>query len=281
MKQRIISALILAPLIIWGIFELPASGFLAFIGVVGLLASWEWAQLVTNQQRILHSLPIIIVSVAFVIISSMMQLEPIFLISILAVASAWWFIVCVLVVTYPNSSFWNNSITMKHLAGIFTVIPFMLSVVLLRTYGNAQEAYLGAKLVLFVCLLVWGADIGAYFTGKAIGKHKMAPSVSPNKTLEGLAGGILLSFVVGLGALKLMSIPFDGIMSILLITIITVTVSVFGDLAESMFKRVAGIKDSGNLIPGHGGILDRIDSLMAAFPVFTFLYLFFTSSLNF
>ena len=146
---------------------------------------------------------------------------------------------------------------------------------MLRAEGIMSDPYHGAKLVLYVCFIVWAADSGAYFTGKSLGKRKMAPNVSPNKTIEGLIGGILTALLVGWGTAKWFDIEFSSAAAFIAITLVTVVISVLGDLVESMFKRVSGIKDSSNIIPGHGGVLDRIDSLTAAFPVFALLYFLF------
>lgn len=121
---------------------------------------------------------------------------------------------------------------------------------------------------------MWAADSGAYFAGKSFGKRKMSPAVSPNKTIEGLIGGVITAIIIGWGAASAFNIQFESTSSMLGIFIATIIISVLGDLVESMFKRASGIKDSGTIIPGHGGILDRIDSLTAAFPVFAFLYFF-------
>ncbi len=167
---------------------------------------------------------------------------------------------------------WQNTLWMRHLFGVLTLVPFFWSIVLLRSQNIETEPYHGAKLVLFVCLLVWAADTGAYFTGKMFGKHKMAPKVSPNKTIEGLLGGMITAILVSWGIGHWFGIEFSGMLSGVVITLCTVIISVLGDLVESMFKRASGIKDSSQIIPGHGGILDRVDSLTAAFPVFTLLY---------
>ncbi len=144
---------------------------------------------------------------------------------------------------------------------------------LLRAEGWLDNPFHGAKIVLFVCLIVWAADTGAYFTGKSLGKHKMAPHVSPNKTIEGLIGGIVTAIVVAWLSAKWFHVEFKSPVAMILITLLTVVFAVLGDLVESMFKRVSGVKDSSNIIPGHGGVLDRIDSLTAAFPIFALLYL--------
>ena len=188
---------------------------------------------------------------------------------IACLGAAWWLKVVIMVVRYPGA---KNGGQVADVAtqgfGVLTLLPFLWSVALLRAYQYDLEPMLGAKLVFLVCLLVWAADSGAYFVGKRFGKRKMAPNVSPNKTVEGLVGGLVAAVLAMMGAAQWLDIPYSSLPLLALIALMTSLASVFGDLAESMFKRVAGIKDSGRILPGHGGILDRIDSLTAAFPVF-------------
>ncbi|WP_105903483.1 phosphatidate cytidylyltransferase [Vibrio gangliei] len=278
MKQRIITALILAPLVVWGVFELSIPLFIAAITAVSLIGFWEWTQFVEPKNRIVSLIPsVIVLGVSFVILpfdSASLSAAGSEYIWILLVGSIWWLAASALALTYPKSMvLWQNQRWMRHAFGMLSLIPFIWSVFLLRAEDSATEPYHGAKLVMFVCLLVWAADTGAYFSGKTFGKHKMAPKVSPNKTLEGLFGGVVLAMVVGWFASSLLSIHFVSLTVMLFITFVTVVISVLGDLVESMLKRVSNIKDSSNIIPGHGGVLDRIDSLMAAFPVFALLYL--------
>ncbi|KDN28249.1 CDP-diglyceride synthetase [Vibrio fortis] len=280
MKQRIITALILAPLVILGIFELSLATFILSLFVITLLGYWEWTQFVESKSRYLALVPTVAISVAsFALIPfdafSLNHLSSAHF-AVLAIGSVWWVIASGLAVTYPKStSAWQGSSLLRHCFGILTLLPFFWSVVILRANGIDQDPYHGAKLVMFVCLLVWAADSGAYFAGKSFGKRKMAPAVSPNKTIEGLIGGIITALIVAWIFAGLFDIQFTSPIQMIAITLITVVISVLGDLVESMFKRVSGIKDSSNLIPGHGGILDRIDSLTAAFPVFALLYLAF------
>ncbi|BBL89598.1 CDP-diglyceride synthetase [Vibrio rotiferianus] len=280
MKQRIITALILAPLVILGIFKLPLIGFIIALTAVTLLGFWEWTQFTESNSRIAALIPAAVVTgLSFLFISpdvtSLNQLAaPHY--AVLALGFAWWIIASGMAITYPKTTnLWQGSKALRHVFGFLTLIPFLWSVIILRASDISVDPYHGAKLVLYVCFLVWAADSGAYFAGKSMGKRKMAPHVSPNKTIEGLIGGIIAALIVGWLFAGWFDIQFTSPLHMVIITLITVVISVLGDLVESMFKRVSGIKDSSNIIPGHGGILDRIDSLTAAFPVFALLYYVF------
>jgi phosphatidate cytidylyltransferase len=124
--------------------------------------------------------------------------------------------------------------------------------------------------LMYLFALVWVADSGAYFAGKAFGKHKLIPDVSPNKTIEGLLGGLLLTTCVIVSVAYYRNLADNNLISFILLSMLVVLASVLGDLFESLLKRKANIKDSGTLLPGHGGVLDRIDSLLAAAPIFAF-----------
>jgi phosphatidate cytidylyltransferase len=131
----------------------------------------------------------------------------------------------------------------------------------------------GHRWLLLALFLVWSADTGAYFAGRALGGklfggRKLAPRISPNKTIEGLLGGLLLALVVAMIGAPLAGATVDQLPAVALVSLVSVGFSVFGDLFESMLKRHVNVKDSGNLIPGHGGVLDRVDSVLAALPVF-------------
>ena len=280
MKQRIITALILAPLVILAIFKLSLPLFIALILSVTIIGFWEWTQFVEAKSRVIALIPSVLVTViSFVVIpfdAFSLNTPNNAHYAILFIGATWWVFSSVLAITYPNSAkIWQGSKVLRHLFGMLTLLPFLWSMIMLRAEGIMSDPYHGAKLVLYVCFIVWAADSGAYFTGKSMGKRKMAPNVSPNKTIEGLIGGILTALLVGWGTAKWFDIEFSSATAFIVITLVTVVISVLGDLVESMFKRVSGIKDSSNIIPGHGGVLDRIDSLTAAFPVFALLYFLF------
>lgn len=278
LKYRLITALILIPVVIGALFLLPPVGFAIVTLVVCMLAAWEWGQLAgfaSRSQRIWLA-----ILCGFLLVLMLLSLPayqhsahlpqvsvPLWL------SMGWWVAALLLVLTYPRSAaLWRDSHLLRIIFGILTIVPFFWGMVALRQYGYEQNHHIGAWWLLYVMLLVWGADSGAYMFGKLFGKHKLAPKVSPGKTWEGLIGGLLTSALISwlFGRYA----PLDIIPEILLIcSVVAALASVLGDLTESMFKREAGIKDSGHLIPGHGGILDRIDSLTAAVPVFACLML--------
>ncbi|MDP5254855.1 MULTISPECIES: phosphatidate cytidylyltransferase [unclassified Vibrio] len=281
MKQRIITALILAPLVIAGIFFLPIQGVAVIAAAVTLLGFWEWTQFAPLRQYSRHYalLPAVILMVISAgvfypgLVSGDLSVPLLILFSL---ATLWWVAASALAVTYPKTrTCWQNSTLLKQLFGFLTLLPFMWSIIVLKAQSSSEVSHYGAKLVLFVCLLVWAADSGAYFVGKRWGRNKMAPNVSPNKTIEGLLGGVLAAGLVGVFVSHWFELSFSSYGHLILTIVFTVVISVLGDLVESMFKRNSGIKDSSQLIPGHGGVLDRIDSLTAAFPIFTLAYLVF------
>jgi len=278
LKYRIITALILIPIVIAALFLLPPVGFAVVTIVVCMLAAWEWGQFAGFKSRTQRIWLAIICG--FLLTAMMLSLpayqQSVHLIQIsgsLWLSLAWWIVAFLLVIAYPGSAaLWRSSRTLKLVFGLLTIVPFFWGMLALRLYGYAENHYNGAWWLLYVMLLVWGADSGAYLFGKLFGKHKLAPKVSPGKTWEGLIGGLLTSALISwlFGRYA----PLNVVPATLLVcSIVAALASVLGDLTESMFKREAGIKDSGNLIPGHGGIMDRIDSLTAAVPVFACLML--------
>jgi phosphatidate cytidylyltransferase len=278
LKYRIITALILIPIVIAALFLLPPLCFAILTLAVCMLAAWEWGQLSgfsSRSQRIWLA-----ILCGFLLVAMMLSLpayrQSVHLPQVSAslwASLVWWGAAFLLVIFYPASaSLWRNSRVLRLVFGLLTIVPFFWGMVALRQYGYAENHHTGAWWLLYVMLLVWGADSGAYLFGKLFGKHKLAPKVSPGKTWEGLIGGLLTSALISW--LFGRYVPLNVVPATLLMcSVIAALASVLGDLTESMFKREAGIKDSGSLIPGHGGILDRIDSLTAAVPVFACLML--------
>jgi len=175
-----------------------------------------------------------------------------------------------LLLKFPKDTKWHQNIVLTTILGILLLVPFLIGLLILRASEYSQDQNAGALLVLSVMALVWCADSGAYFTGRFLGSHKMLPNVSPKKTMEGLAGGIITA-LIGMFVFDYLGWfgqYADNTAALYTAGVITILFSVVGDLVESMLKRLAGIKDSGKIFPGHGGMLDRIDSQLAAIPVF-------------
>ncbi|VEJ56378.1 phosphatidate cytidylyltransferase [Pragia fontium] len=277
LKSRVITALILIPLVIAALFMLPPLPFAIMIIAVCMLAAWEWGQLAglnSASQRITLAIVCGAALAALywpIYTSSLPLLAHPVVTGFLLAALGWWCLALLLVLFYPTSArLWKHSYLLRLMFGVLTIIPFFWGMLALRQYGFQENNYTGAWWLLYVMFLVWGADSGAYAFGRLLGKHKLAPKVSPGKTLEGLVGGLATSALIAW--LFSLYVPLHISLNTLLICSgLAVLASVLGDLTESMFKREAGIKDSGHLIPGHGGVLDRIDSLTAAVPVFACL----------
>ena len=277
LKYRLLTAIILIPIVIAALFLLSPVNFGYVVIAVCALGAWEWAQFAgwhSQAKRI--GLAVVFAAILLAIQFSLPNIielanEPIIYYGLWA-GLIWWVVAILLVITYPASALWGKSVTVRLLFGLLTIIPFYCGMMVLRTIGYHSDTFFGAWWLLYVMLLVWGADSGAYAFGRTMGRNKLAPKVSPGKTWEGLIGGLITAGIISW--LFSAFAPLPAMPDYLLVTsIIVVVVSVFGDLTESMFKRQSGIKDSSHLIPGHGGILDRIDSLTAAIPVFSGLNL--------
>ncbi|MDF3055173.1 MAG: hypothetical protein K0Q74_1080 [Gammaproteobacteria bacterium] len=257
LKQRVITALVLIPLVILGVFYLPLLWFAWISAAVFLLTGWEWAAL-SGLKNTYHRLLFLLFSLIFFwLLGVVPQLYP-----LLAGLLTWICLPFFLKRTDLWARCWEINIYLRLALGIWLLGLAWYAINFILGQGW------GSLLLLTLFLWVWGADIGAYFMGRAYGKHKLAPSISPGKTWEGVLGGaittILLAIIMGL------FFPF-GVhyyFGLLLLSIVIVLISVLGDLFESMIKRQSKIKDSGTLLPGHGGLLDRLDSLISAAPVF-------------
>lgn len=261
LKQRIITALLLLPIALGGFFLLDGGLFALFIGAVVTLGAWEWARLAGFTAQGLRVGYAVLVAVLLYLL----YLTPALALWVLGIALLWWALATLLVLTYPDSSRYWGGLPGKLLIGLLILLPAWQGLVLLKQWPQAN------MLIIAVMVLVWGADIGAYFAGKAFGKRKLAPSVSPGKSWEGLYGGLLASLLLTAAVGLQQGWQAKGFALALAGAALVVLVSVVGDLTESMFKRQSGIKDSSNLLPGHGGVLDRIDSLTAAVPLFAVL----------
>ena len=199
---------------------------------------------------------------------------PVYMKYVVVIALPFWALAIFLVKSYPANVKWHENKVINCVVGLFTLVPFLQGLLILRATNYAQDYNEGAYLLLSVMALVWAADSGAYFTGRALGKTKLMPEVSPKKTDEGLYGGIVLAIVVMYIAkyYNYFSVFGKDELAFLAAAFGAIVLSTFGDLMESMLKRLVGIKDSGKILPGHGGMLDRLDSQTAAVPVFLGVY---------
>jgi phosphatidate cytidylyltransferase len=263
--KRIITALILAPIAIACVFFLPLLQFQAFLVIVLSLAAWEWASLAgyEDAHRVLYAFVMLIFYAASTLVDPLFVLVP---------GVLWWLVAFVLVLKYPGfTNIWSSK-PARSIIGIFMLVPGYVGLVQLKQTADSEF------LILLLFFLIWGADIGAYFSGRAFGNKKLAPAVSPGKSWAGVYGGIFFATLVAIGMCIWQGKPElmapRGIVFILACVAI-IMISVLGDLVESMFKRHRGIKDSSALLPGHGGILDRIDSLLSAAPTFALFILIY------
>lgn len=254
MLVRVISGLFLAIIALAAVFYLPN----AYFGIAALLltfwASWEWSVLIPMRKtwhRVLYLLG------AFVF-AALATMSPSWMLLISLVF--WLLIVVMLISPLKKIALWQSRIFLSVLGWILLSAAWLSMVWL-----HQQKPILLFDVILIVAL----ADSGAYFTGRFLGKHHLAPNISPKKTWEGLIGGLVLSVIGGLVVFHFMpqAIQAQGYFWWSMLTVILALISVCGDLFESFLKRQVGIKDSGSALPGHGGILDRIDGLMAALPI--------------
>jgi phosphatidate cytidylyltransferase len=266
LRQRVVTAIILVALVLAAILLFPASWFEIFVALFIALGAAEWCVLAGvpgTARRGIFAVGCL--ALMFVLAHVELALGEL----LLTVAATWWVIALVLVCVYPQAAgLWHRRIVLLPL-GLVVLMPGFIALSRLRSLDD-HVFY-----ILLLIALIAAADSGAYFAGRAFGKHKLAPRVSPNKTWEGFAGGQVAVCAVLWAALLARGVELNVAQAALVTlgAIVLAAASVVGDLFESMLKRQAGVKDSGTLLPGHGGVLDRIDSLTAALPVYSVLLL--------
>lgn len=252
LRQRVITALVLAPIVLFVALWAPQALTASVLTLLVLAAAWEWSAFPQFKRRSIRLLYVAVLSMCIGAIWVLGVHRP-ELDAVLYAALLWWAVAALWIAAAPASV---NQATAA-LAGALVLIPAWLALVRLHAADP--------RLLLFLLLLVAAADVGAYFTGRRFGRRKLAPRVSPGKTWEGVFGGLAAAALTALIGVWW----FEGqAAAFIVLCAITVVVSIIGDLTESLFKRHAGLKDSGSLLPGHGGLLDRVDSVTAAAPVF-------------
>lgn len=267
LKQRLLTIAVLLPLFVWGILALPTEYFALLTAFIVLIGAWEWGRMIglrTDVQRMVWMggvLGVMLLSAWLITLPGMRHV-------ILTAAVLWWFFALLWVRRYglplpDTGAVQFPPVALLGMLGIVILVPAWLALLIL--HGSALR---GEVFVLLLMGLVWGADSGAYVAGRLWGRRRLAPRVSPGKTWEGVYGALVVAVLVSVGAGLWLGLSWNNQVTLALLGLVTVLFSIIGDLFESMIKRHAGVKDSGQLLPGHGGMLDRIDSITAAAPVF-------------
>lgn len=250
LKTRVITAVIALVLVGIVLFVIPPLYAEVVIGLLMVAGAWEWAAFLetgSDSRRTTYTVLVAVaIAGAWYGIADYAEL-------ILLVACAWWVLAFFWTLRFPTPI----PTVLRWVCGFLVIVPMFVALVLLLRQG--------VEYLIFMLLIVWVADGGAYFAGKAFGRVKLAPAISPGKTWEGVVGGFVL---VALLATAVAAWQGLDIAVLVPFCLAVAAISIVGDLTVSMFKRTAGVKDSGTLFPGHGGVLDRIDSLTAAGPFF-------------
>jgi phosphatidate cytidylyltransferase len=254
LRQRVITAVILAALVIGAIFWLPTNITAGVITLLVLAGAWEWSAF-PGFKHVAARLGYVAGIVLCMVFVWSHGIDSPRAAQLLPAALIWWILAFVWVISMPG----HVNRASAALAGVLVLVPAWLA--LLRLHQQAPYW------LLFLLLLVVAADVGAYFAGRSFGRHKLAPKVSPGKTWEGVGGGIVAAGLMAAIGTTVFAVDIGAFMAVCTVVVVA---SIVGDLTESLFKRHAGLKDSGSLLPGHGGVLDRVDSVTAAAPIFLF-----------
>ena len=258
LKQRLITGIILIPVMVAILLKFPTPWLAILFGVIALAGAWEWATLVSKQ---------LVVRASYVSICGVLMLAGWFWLEqehirlLMLGASCFWVLVLFLLTIYRPS--WLGQPALHSFlwhSGYLVIVAGWIAIIHLHKQLPA--------LLLFLFILIWVADSAAYFAGKKFGRVKLAEHLSPGKTREGLWGALLATVLLALLGVWQFDLKVGAAAYFIILCLLTALISVIGDLFESLLKRNAGVKDSGFLVPGHGGVLDRIDSLLAASPGF-------------
>jgi phosphatidate cytidylyltransferase len=261
--QRIITALVLAPLALAAVLLLRSDWFALALGIVFAYGLWEWSRLIGLQRRRVRSLLVLLNLIAMGLLLWFFRDRPSALTPLVYVGVLWWLLALLWLRTIGfGAEPTRRNLEIKWLVGSLVTLPAWSAGWLL----HASEQ--GPYWTLFALLLIWAGDIGAYFFGRRFGRVKLAPQISPGKTREGLYGELLVSALFALAVGSLLVEDRLALAALVGLAVVTVLFSVVGDLFESLIKRHSRQKDSGSLFPGHGGMLDRLDSIFAALPIF-------------
>lgn len=267
-QTRLLAALVMAPAAIAAILLLPTPWVAALSAVIFLAGLWEWFDLAEIEDTLARTvlLAVHVAMIAAIVWASRTNAGTTLALYQLAsvIGVIWWLLALAWLGRYEFASNHDGyARAFKLAAAALSMIPAWCALV----WIHATEPN-GHRWLLTALAIVWAADSGAYFVGRKLGKHKLAPRISPNKTIEGLIGGVVCGVLAGIGFALFAGASAAQLPAVALVALVAVLFSVVGDLFESLLKRHVGAKDSSNLIPGHGGILDRVDGVIAALPVF-------------
>ncbi len=254
--KRIVTALVLGTALLVVLLGLPPRFGVALVSLAVLAGAWEWSGFLKLPSPLLRGAYVALIAAliwgAWQVAASATGRD-----ALIAIAVIWWFVALAWVTLAPQRA----TPALAALAGVLALVPAWLALVCMRVADK------GAQWVVFTLVLVFAADIGAYIGGRLFGRVKLAPQVSPGKTWEGVLGGILFSGAWALAGSAWFQVSWRSFVPL---CVAAVAFSIVGDLTESMLKRFAGLKDSSALLPGHGGMMDRLDSITAAAPVMFF-----------
>jgi phosphatidate cytidylyltransferase len=256
LKQRVITGALLVAAVLLVLVYAGDKLFALLTAAMMLIAAWEWSKLSGFDHRAWRVGFVVCLAIILLVI----WFVPVMLVELLA--CLWWLLALYWVLKYPKKTAQWSSRPVRAIMGVLVLAPSWLAI---NVIHSSQQ---GALVLLFLLILVWSADTGAYFVGKWRGRRKLMPNVSPGKTWEGFLGGLFVSMLVATVVSVDLKFSDESWFVLMLAVILLNVYAVVGDLFESLLKRYCQVKDSGTILPGHGGILDRIDSLTAAAPLF-------------
>lgn len=255
LEQRVLTAVCLVVVLLLVLLLAPTAVAIMLLGLLMLGAAWEWSAFLGPRSPVVRAAFVVLISL-LILASDWLVPDRVDLAIFLGLALVWWLAAFFWLFRYPTAV----PVGVVAVAGCLVLVPAWLALATLLRVPD-----MGRALTLLALAVIFAADIGAYFAGRRFGRHKLAPRVSPGKTWEGVAGGLAAAGVAAAIGGVLLKLPLAMIVPL---SLAVAALSVVGDLTESMFKRHVGAKDSGQLFPGHGGLLDRLDSIAAGLPLF-------------